>query len=212
MTRPAACLFLLATSCAAAQVAAPPAYVSPFAVAGDPSATSTACPAGSTAVKSGVTDSAATQLAATVTFALQQQLTSTGAVSLLAPGTTIPAGAITFSGCLTRLEAGSKGKRVFVGMGSGGSFLGAHIVISRHTPAGDTVLRDFDAEVKGSNVAPPVFGGAIYNMAHLSKTSLEADTPRLAEKIVAQFRQSQLQAQPQPSPATQPAATASTPW
>jgi hypothetical protein len=93
-------------------------------------------------------------------------------------------GAIVISGCITRADKGNALGRM-VGMNLGASRLAAHVRILSKTASGLRFLDEFDVQVKGATVLPPI--GPAGLAAHAVKErreTLSADAKHLADEIL----------------------------
>lgn len=98
---------------------------------------------------------------------------------------TIPSGAMIISGCVTRANPGNATTRL-IGANVGASHLNVHVIALRKGEDGALhPFDDFDLEVKGGDILPPLGPiGLAVHAARDRRQTLAADADKLAGKIL----------------------------
>ena len=165
-------------------ISLPVAVIVPFAIAGGTGAAKASadtCPAGTTVpVDETVTAEVQAGVVQAMTNELKTKLSETMKVHVLEAGEVPAAGTVVFAGCVVKMMAGSKGKRL-IGMG-GTSYVGVHAEVSTG--------QKFDVEEKGKNVLPGLGAALIINASRSHHTSLDGDAERAADEVVKQYLKS----------------------
>jgi len=98
--------------------------------------------------------------------------------------TAIPVGALVISGCITKANGGNAVGRL-IGMNVGASHLNVHVVAFSKTRDGWNPIDNFDIQVKGGDVLPPLGpAGLAWHAARDSQQTLTGDAKKLADQIL----------------------------
>lgn len=120
----------------------------------------------------------------TISDQLQSKLSKKMAVPIDPNPQAIPVGSMIISGCILKADKGNAVGRM-VGMNLGASHLSAHVVVLSKTQAGLHPVDNFDVQVKGGAVLPPL--GPIELAAHAAREPLEtlsAGARKLANQVL----------------------------
>jgi hypothetical protein len=101
----------------------------------------------------------------------------------------IPVGALVISGCITRANGGNAATRL-IGMNVGASHLDVHVVALSKTKDGWSPVDNFDIQVKGADVLPPLGPvGMAVHAARDTQQGLSADAKKVADQILKKLSQ-----------------------
>jgi hypothetical protein len=119
-----------------------------------------------------------------ITAELQKRLSKKMPVSSDLEPASIPVGALVISGCITLANGGNAAERL-VGLNLGSSHLAAHVKVLSKTEAGYVPVDEFDVQVKGGKILPPLgpIGLATHAAAERRET-LSADAKKLSDELL----------------------------
>ena len=157
---------------------------------GTPTLSTQACPASSDATESPTNTSSANSAAVdpkildAISAEMQKKLSKKMSVMVDPDPTEIPIGALVISGCITKANGGNAGTR-WIGMNVGASHLDVHVIALSKTKEGFSPLDNFDLQVKGGDLMPPLGAvGLAVNAARDSHQNLSGDANKVADRIV----------------------------
>ncbi len=151
-----------------------------------------ACPASAAAASSTTPTPSVTvdpNILDTISEQMQAKLSKKMSVMVDPNPTAIPIGALTISGCIMNANGGNAAKRL-IGMNMGASRLAVHVVALSRTKDGWSPIDNFDIQVKGGDVLPPLGpAGLALHLAKDPHQNLSADAKKLADCILKKLSQ-----------------------
>ena len=137
----------------------------------------------------------------TLSNELQQRLSKKNMSVMVDPDPkTIPDGALVISGCIFKADSGRATGRM-IGLDTGESRMGAHIVFLSKGETGVTLLDSFDLQVKGDWAT-----GLAIDVAKEPLESLRADARKVADQVLKKLESDMKRRKQVPAPEAQNAA------